>query len=139
MSEIRRSDHVRGDTLASPHDFSNAHSGNAINGRETIDRVGEAKNKTKRDKIIKGLVKRSILIPVDGKYQLSLPFLAKLADSVVSCREHVKDEKTPVLHIAILSTILRLYGAQSFHQVLRAAALVEEMICTDVEFRILNQ
>lgn len=80
-----------------------------------------------------------MLEPAQSTYRLTFPFLAKLADSIVSLREWMKEEKTPVLHLSILSTLIVFYEGSHSQEVSQAAALVEEMITQDVEFKLLNR
>lgn len=71
--------------------------------------------------------------------ELSLSFLIKLTNSIVALREYLKDPNKPVLHLAILSTMIEFYEGIHSQEVSDAAALVERVIAEDIEFKLLNR
>lgn len=143
MPETRSSNHPGGSPLASADYVPDALGVDSGARGESLHRAGEgedeARNQEERDRIISELLTRHVLEAGGSTYRLTFPFLAKLADSIVSLREWIKEEKTPVLHLAILSTMIEFHEGTHSQQVSDAVALVEEMITQDIEFRILNR
>ncbi|MGI0080774.1 MAG: hypothetical protein ACRECH_14275 [Nitrososphaerales archaeon] len=144
MPETRGSNNTRGSAFASAHYVPDARGLDAGNRGKVLDGARAFKNQTDSDRIgylLFVLERKNVLrVRSDLKSrEFSISFLAKLADSIVSLRGWLKDENKPILHLAILSTLLEFYGGVHSQEVSEAAALLEEMICEDVEFKLLNK
>lgn len=143
MSKTRGSDNSGRSTFSSSHYVPDARSLDAGNGGADADRTREAKdegrNESDDDRVSYLLFQLSKKKVIRSRGELTIAFLAKLADSIVSLREWIRDDKAPILHIAILSTMTEFYGGVHSQEVSEAAALVERIISEDIEFKVLNK
>ena len=148
MQQARGSNHARRSPITPSHHFPDARGFDAGDRGESGDgqaeRAKQREDQEERDRIerITGyLMRRGVLQISSGfeRYELAIPFLAKLADSIVSLRDWLQDDKKPILHHAILLTMIDFHGGVHSKQVSEAALFVEAMICEDLEFRLLNK
>jgi hypothetical protein len=149
MSEAQHPDDTRRDS-GSPDDYvPDARGVLAGIRRKSGNRKGQAKNPRTAEEehrdALGSLCSEALAHHIldgsdDGKrFELSFPFITKLADNIVSLRNFYKDDKHPVLHSALLLTTIYFYGGEHSLRVSELTAFLEEAICEDLEFKLTNK